>query len=109
MAVAIYWVMLLLGGTLAIWALGVITVLYCCRGDSERTRAVSAQTDLPPPSELEDSRVGATKRRKQVLFGTVYFTQAQRVFHTHACGRNRDIEAMTKLDMCKICRGQLLR
>ena len=137
MAVEISDVMLLMGWAIAVWAIGVlsvITVLYCCHGGSESmvrawplreplltgqactnpTRAAPAQPDIPPPPETEDSYVGATKRRKQVPFETVYFTKAQRVFHTHACsackgGHIRDVEDMTKLEMCKICRGQLLR
>ena len=108
MVVTIYWAMLLLGWTIAIWALGVITVLYCCRGECVRARSASAR-NLSPPPDLEDSYVGTMKRRKQILVETVYITQAPRVFHTHACGRNRDIAAMTKLDICKFCRGQLLR
>ena len=132
MAVEIYWVMLLMGWAIAIWAIGVlsvITVLYWCRSGNvsmvrtwplreplltgqartKPARAAPAQPDIPSSPESEDSHVGVTKRRKQVPFETVYFTKAQRVFHTHACGRNRDFEDMSKLEMCKICRGQLLR
>ena len=123
-----------MGWAIAIWAIGVITALYCCRGGSESmvstwpfrdplltsqactnpTRDAPAQPDIPPPPESEHSHVGATKTRKQVPFETVYFTKAQRVFHTHArsaCkgGHILDDDDMTKLEMCKIRSGQLLR
>ena len=47
-------------------------------------------------------------------FETVYVARPQRVFHSHACsackgGHINDVEDMTELKMCKVCKTQLLK
>ena len=114
MVIDIYWVMLLMGWAITIWAIGVITALYCCRSGSGSTvRDAPAQSDIPPSPDAEDSHIGTMKRRKQFPFETVYVAKPQRVFHTHACsackgGHIYEVEDMMKLDMCKVCKRQLL-
>ena len=137
MAVEISDVMLLMGWAIAIWAIGVLSViivLYCCRGGSEgrvktrpiresvltgqaysnSTQAAPAQTDIYPPPESDDSYDGAARRRKQIPFETVYLSKTQKVFHTHVCsackgGRIHDVEDMTKVETCKVCKRQFSR
>ena len=114
MVVDIYWVMLLMGWAIAIWAIGVITTLYCCRSGSGSTvRDAPAQSDIHPSPDSDDSHGGAMTRRKQFPFETIYVAKPQRVFHTHACsackgGHINDVEDMTELKRCKVCKTQLL-
>ena len=137
MAVEISDVMLLMGWEIAIWAIGVLSViivLYCCRGGSEgmvntrpiresvltgqaqsnSTQAVPAQTDISTPSDSDGSHDGATRRRKQIPFETVYLSKTQRVFHTHVCsackgGHIHDVEDMTKVELCTVYKRQFSR
>ena len=100
MVVDIYWVMLLMGWAIAIWAIGVITALYCCRSDNGSTvRDAPTQSDIPPSPDSDDSHIGTMKKRKPFPFETIYVARPQRVFHTHACSacRGADISMMLKI------------
>ena len=114
MDIDIYWVMLSMGWAIAIWAIGVLTAPYCSRSNIGSTvRDAPTQSDRPPSTDSEDSHIGTMKKRKPFPFETIYVAKPQRVFHTHACGACKgghiDVEDMTELKICRVCKNQLLK